>query len=171
MPRIIGRVGIRGPPFLPHEKTNLCKNTRNTAIRVKVQHFSDNKNYQKIAFHMPRIMGRVKIHGPPFLPHEKTNLCKNTRNTAIRVKVQHFSDNKNYQKIALFMLRIMGQVGNRGPPFPPHKKTTLCKNTRNTANRVEVQYFLDIKNYGKIELFMPRIMGWVRIRGPLLPTP
>ena len=38
---------------------------------MKVQHFSDIKNHEEIAFFIPRIVGRVKIRGPPFFPHKK----------------------------------------------------------------------------------------------------
>ena len=95
MPRNMGWVRIRGHP-LPLRK--LCKNTRNTANRVEVQHCSDIKNHEKMTYFTPRNMGWVRIHGPPFLPHKKTTLCKNTQNTANRLEVQHFSDIKNYEK-------------------------------------------------------------------------
>ena len=110
MPRIMGQVRIRGPSFLPHKKTTLCKNTRNTANHVEVEHFSDIKNHQKIAFYVPRTMGQVKSADARFLPHKQTALCKNTRNTAIRVKVQHFSGINNDEKVAFIMPRIMHRV-------------------------------------------------------------
>ena len=107
------------PPFLPHKKTILCQNTRNTANRVNVQLFSDIKNQQKIAFYIPRITSRVESADPPVLPHKKTTVCQNTRNTANRVKVQIFSDIENHQKIAFYIPRIMSVVGIRGPPSLP----------------------------------------------------
>ena len=59
------------------------------------------------------------------------------------------------------MPRIMGRVRIHGPRLPTPSKKTLCKDTQNTANRVEVQHFSDIKNYETIEFLMPRIMGRV----------
>ena len=115
----MSRVESADPPFLPHKKTTVCQITRNTANRVKVQIFSDIKNHQKIAFYIPRIISWVGIRGPPFLPHKKTTLSQNTRNTANRVKVQLFSDIKNHQKIAFYIPQIMSRVGIRGPPPLP----------------------------------------------------
>ena len=57
------------------------------------------------------------------------------------------------------------------PPFLPHKKTSLCKNTRNSANYLKVQLFFHIKNHQKIAFYIPRIIGPVGIRGPPLPAP
>ena len=61
----MGQVKSADALFLPHKQTALCKNTRNTAIRVKVQHFSGINNDEKVAFIMPRIMHRVRIRWPP----------------------------------------------------------------------------------------------------------
>ena len=65
----------------------------------------------------------------------------------------------------------MSSVESADPLFLPHKKTILCQNTRNTANRVNVPLFADIKNHQKIAFYMLRIMSRVGIRGPTLPTP
>ena len=65
----------------------------------------------------------------------------------------------------------MSRVESVDPPFLPYKKTIVCQNTRNTANRVKVQLFSDIKNHQQIAFYIPRIMIRVGIRGPTLPTP
>ena len=54
MLRIIGRVKSHYNIFLHY----------NIADNFEVQHFSDIKNHEKIAFLMPRIMGRARIRGP-----------------------------------------------------------------------------------------------------------
>ena len=65
----------------------------------------------------------------------------------------------------------MSSEESADPPFLPHKKTTVCQNTRNTANRVKVQIFADIENHQKKAFYIPRIMCRVGIRGSPLPTP
>ena len=81
--------------------------TENTANRVKVQHFSRIKNYEKIALFMPQIIGGLKIPGPPSLLQKKLPFVEIREYTANRVKVQHLSRIKNYKKIVLLMPQII----------------------------------------------------------------
>ena len=75
-------------------------------------------------------MGGVKIPGPPSLLQKKLPFVEITEYTANRVKVQHFSGIKNYEKIVLFLPQIMG--GGENPRTPPSLSqiTTLRGNNR-----------------------------------------
>ena len=77
--------------------------TENTANRVKVQHFSRIKNYEKIALCMPQIMGWWKFPDPLSLSQKKLPFVEIREYTANHVNVQDFSRIKNYEKIAVFM--------------------------------------------------------------------
>ena len=78
-----------------------------------------------------------------------------TENTANRVKVQHFSRIKNYEKIASCMPPIMGGLEIPGPPLPPLKKTTLRENDRNYRKSRKSTALFPYYNYEKRALCMP----------------
>ena len=119
MPRIMGRVGIRGPPpSCPIKKQPFVKIHQMARIALKYSFFRTLKIIKKWHFIYLELWAGWESADPPFLPHKKTTLRKNTRNGANRVEVQLFSDIKDHQKIAFNMPRIIGRVGIRGPPLP-----------------------------------------------------
>ena len=159
------------PPVLPHKKKPFVKIHGIPRIALKYRFFRTLKSSKKSILYPSNYEPGGNPRTPPSYPIKKQPFVKIHWIPRIALKYRFFRTLKIIKKKHFISLELWAGWESADPPFLPHEKTTLCQNTRNTANRVKVQFFSDIKNHQKITFYIPRIMSRVGIRGRTLPTP